>query len=76
MQQLQEFRSLQRELDDLDVVNEIYLDADNDRLLVKFRSGFDFRLDQVLRDYEGIEFTAKKEGENQTKSYIGLKPEE
>lgn len=72
MQQLETLRDLQSELTDLEVVNELFLDADNNRLSVKFRSGFDFRIEQILREYPNINFTARKEGDQQTKSYIGF----
>lgn len=72
MQQIQDLRSLQRELNELDVVNEIYLDADNDRISVRYRAGFDFRLEQALRDYPELEILANKEDGEESKAYIGL----
>lgn len=72
MQQMQTLQELQSELTGLEIVEEIYLDADNDRLSVKFQSGFDFRIDQVLRDYPEIDFIARKEREDKTNSYIGF----
>lgn len=71
MQKTNSIRSLQRDLKELDVIEELYLDADNNRLSVRFRSGYDFRLEQVLRDYQGIDITAQKDEENTTKAYIG-----
>lgn len=67
-------QSIQKQLADVDEVIESFYDADGNHVSVTYKTGYQFRVERVIDDYDQIGIVAQSDesgGDNQAKLHVG-----